>query len=705
MSTEMAVLPALRQELSLLPAPNGDDGAPRWFLFDPVRNAFHLLTRQAVNILGEWKNGPTAETLARLQNTHPDMAANEEMLKDMAEFLFTQKLTEIPPMGDPEIFARQEAATRRPFYEIMIHKYLFFRIPLFQPRKFLKVTTPYLGFLFKTTTWIIIAALGIIGLYFAARQWEQFWATFMYFFTLEGFIFYAITLTIIKALHELGHAFTAHHFGAKVPIIGLAFLVMFPVLYTDTTDAWRLTSRRQRLLIDAGGMITELAIASIAIFLWSFLPDGPARSAAFFAATTSWVLSLMVNLNPCMRFDGYYLLGDFFRVQNMQLSGFELGRWKMREFLFGLGEAKPFSVRPRKEIGLLSYAYVTWVYRFFLFIGIALLVHHLFPKAIGIVLFTVEIIFFIVMPFWREIKHWWSLRMTILSTRRGRTTLALTGAALAIFLIPWQTKISAPAILRPDLQTEIFPISPARIELLHVKTGDAVSKGDRLVSLSSETLKFERAQSVQRLNLLSAQISRHASSLEERRLGATLNDEYTSAKMTLQAIDDELAQLTIYAPHDGIITEIPKEFHRGRYIRLTDRLMRVISPAAQELIALPQEVDAVRLTQNASFTFISDDASLAKVKGRLTALAPTSEAVITEPILTSISGGPLAVHEDKDGQLIANSPVFKVRGTPQSGLGFTRAQRGVVKIKAKPQSPATALWRSIVRVLIRETDF
>jgi len=72
-------------------------------------------------------------------------------------------------------------------------------------------------------------------------------------------------------------------------------------------------------------MIVEFGIACIAIFLWSFLPDGPARSAAFFAATSSWVLSLMVNLNPCMRFDGYYLLSDLCGFQNMQSSGFQLG--------------------------------------------------------------------------------------------------------------------------------------------------------------------------------------------------------------------------------------------------------------------------------------------------------------------------------------------------------------------------------------------
>jgi len=70
-----------------------------------------------------------------------------------------------------------------------------------------------------------------------------------------------------------------------------------------------------------------------------------------------------------------------------------------------------------------------------------------------------------------------------------------------------------------------------------------------------------------------------------------------------------------------------------------------------------------------------------------------------------MTGGPLAVHEDEDGKLIPNSPVFKVRGTPISKIFPARTQRGIVKMDVKAQSPATTLWRSIVRVLIRETDF
>ena len=703
MSADIAVLPALRQELSLIPAPQADDGSPRWFLFDPVRNAFHSLTRRAVDILSNWTAEPVPDALARLQRSHPDI--EEDELKEMSQFLFAQKLTEIPPAGDPESLARQEAAMRKPFHEQLIHKYLFFRIPLFQPHKFLAATAPYLSFMFKKTTWAIITAIGVIGLFFAARQWEQFVATFMHFFTLEGFIFYALTLTIIKVFHELGHAYTARHFGARVPIIGLAFLVMFPVLYTDTTDAWRLTEKRKRVLIDSGGIIVELAIAAIAIFLWSFLPDGPARSAAFFAATTSWVLSLMVNLNPCMRFDGYYLLGDFFGVQNMQAQGFDLGRWKMRETLFGFGLPKPFSVTPRKQFGLLSYAYLTWIYRFFLFIGIALLVHHLFPKAIGIVLFTIEILFFIVAPIWRELKHWWSQRMTILSTKQGLKTLLLTASVLALFFVPWQSTLRAPALMRPVLQTEVFPVSAALIEDIHVQNGDIVEAGAPLMTLSSETLQFNRTQTEQRIAMLKAQLNRQASNLEERRLGATLEDDLKTEILTLKSIDDELKQMSLYAPHSGVISALSPNLHKGRHVTHKDRLMRVVDSDKFELLALPTEDSATRLAQGAEFTFISDDVQASKIKGQLIHLAPTSEAYISESILTSVNGGSLAVNENEDGQLIANIPVFKVRGTPETDRIPTRTQRGIVKIEAKPQSLASALWRSIVRVLIRETDF
>jgi putative peptide zinc metalloprotease protein len=646
----MRLLPALRRELSLLPAPLGDDGTPRWFIFDPVSNKFHVLTRRAVKIISEWRAEPPETAIARLNQNHPELKVDKKTLKDITTFMFRQNLTESPPAGDVNNYSQCEAVSKAPLHERLMHTSLFHRIPLFRPHKFLSATAPYLRFLFTKQCWFIILAIGLIGLIFAARQWEQFLATFLYFFTLEGFVFYALSLTGIKFIHELGHAYTARHFGAHVPIMGIALVLMFPVLYTDTTDAWRITSRRKRALIDAAGMIAEFGIACIAIFLWSFLPDGPARSAAFFAATSSWLLSLMVNLNPCMRFDGYYLLSDLCGFQNMQSSGFALGKWKLRKALWGINQSQPLKTTPLKRTGLLVYAYCTWAYRLFLFTAIGLLLYHIIPKPFGIFISIAIMTLFIGAPIKREVRHWGKNYTTILSNRRGRFSLTCCALLLALFFLPWQSRVTAPALMQPILHTEIFSPRTAHIDHIHVEIGDNVQKGDLLMTLGQ-------------------------------------------------------SRINIYAPHNGIVTELPHDLHAGRYIRKEDPLMRIVSPRAQKLVALPLDIDAARLSDTAPFTFISDDAAAQPIQGRLTHIAPSNEVIITDRLLTSMAGGKLAVNPSQNGELLAHRAIVKIQGQADEGAYLSRAQRGVVKIKAKPQSPAQSLWKSIIRVLIRETDF
>src|SRR5690606_41096448 len=103
--------------------------------------------------------------------------------------------------------------------------------------------------------------------------------------------------------HEFGHAFMAKRAGCRVQSMGLASMVLLPMLYTDVSDAWRVNDRRSRLLIGAGGVLAELLLAVIALLAWSLLPDGPARTAAFMLASATWITTLVINLNPFMRFD------------------------------------------------------------------------------------------------------------------------------------------------------------------------------------------------------------------------------------------------------------------------------------------------------------------------------------------------------------------------------------------------------------------
>ncbi|MEP6343058.1 MAG: HlyD family efflux transporter periplasmic adaptor subunit [Maricaulaceae bacterium] len=628
----------------------------------------------------------------------------------MTDFLYTQNLTLEPPGGETEAFAKREALKRRPFYEILVHRYLFFRIPLFAPDRFLRATYPFIAGLFTKWALIITALIGTVGVYFTLSQWDEFTHTFWHFFTFEGLAFYILALIGIKSLHELGHAYTAHHYGTRVPTLGVAFLVMFPVLFTDTTDAWRLTDKAKRLHIDGGGIIVELILACVFLCLWAFLPDGPMRSLAFFIATTSWAFSLLVNLNPCMRFDGYYLISDFIGVPNLQQKGFELARWHMRETLFSLGKPDPSLEHGAKRVGLLAYAYTTWVYRLFLFIGIALLVHHMFPKAIGIILFSIEIIFFIIRPIVAEFKVWWSLRMDIISQVKARITLGLFVILAIILFYPWAQSISAPARLEPQNYTDVFPPRAAKIDTLNVSNDQYVKAGTPLLSLSSESLEFDLKQSRARLALLDAQIARRNSNLHERQFGTTLDDERLREQATYAGLTAQKEQLQIIAPQAGLVSNLHAHIHAGRTVTLQTPLLRLSDSSRYKLIAFAPELEAGRLRERNSIIFIPDDPSLETVRAEITHHAPTSRAALDEAELTSAYGGKIAIYPDTEKGLIPVNPVYEIwasldasvyEGRPNGG----RTVRGLAKIKGPRESYAQRIGRQILRVLIREGDF
>ena len=350
-------LPPLREDLQLLAGPSRPDGMPTWTIFDPVRNKFFRIDWRAFQLLSNWGLADS-ESLRRHVAATTTVAPNASDVEDLVQFLSANSLTRDPPAGDVDNFVAQYQLSKPNWLRWLLTNYLFVRIPLVRPQPFLDRTARWVEPIFSVTARNLVLFCGVIGLYLVGRQWDVFVASFLHFFNLRGLAFYALALVFVKILHELGHAYTSTRYGCKVATMGVAFLVLFPVLYTDATDAWRLQSRRQRVLIASAGVLTELYVALISTFLWSFVADGVLRSALFVLATTSWIMSLGVNLNAAMRFDGYYILPDFLEIQNLQQRAFAFGRWWLREVLFGLGQPAP-ELQPRwMRRTLIAYAWL-----------------------------------------------------------------------------------------------------------------------------------------------------------------------------------------------------------------------------------------------------------------------------------------------------------------------------------------------------------
>ena len=699
-------LPPLRQDLEIKTTGIDSSGAPMGIIYDPLQQRYFQIDYQTKELLSLWSEGLTVSELAQLANERLGFSVDDQQLAQLLEFVRNSNLADEDRPGGWSDFANREAAGRRSLVARFARNYLFFKVPLLRPQRMLKATVPYLEPLYTWQAVAIVGFIGLIGLYLTSRQWGSFLGTFHEVFSFEGAVYFALSLVLLKSAHELGHALTASRFGCYVPNMGIAFMVMMPLLYTDVTDSWRLSSRRQRLLIGVAGIAVELALACIATFLWVFLPDGSARGIAFMVATTGWVLSIAFNLNPCMKFDGYYLLSDLIEVDNLQPRAFALGRWKVQQILFAPGLEPPELLSRRMRNGLVLYAWSTWVYRLVLFTTIAILVYHFAFKLLGIVLFALEIWYLIALPIVREIAQWRKIAPRIASLRRVAVTAS---AALALFLmlvVPWSTRIEVPAILQAADLVQIYPPSAAKIVSIDAQRGDFVDETTPIIHLHVRDIERNIADTKIKIDITRLRLARTVADRIDREESLVLAHELTSLQTKLHGLEKQNGELIIRSPASGTILELDPDLHPGRWIGKADRLALISAQKQHVVRGYVAERSLYRLTADAEGLFIPDDLTRSSIPVRLESVARSGAASIDIAELASTNGGQIAVRPDSQQRLVPLMAQYLVELAPQ-GLDHPPEQivRGVVELKGAPESFLVLAWRQVSNVLIRESGF
>lgn len=695
-----ATLPLLRQDLQLLEG--GTVGGERaWLIYDPVRHRYFQIDVDAFAILGLWQP-VTLEEFVTDAAVLLGRDVKPAEIEELVQFLFVNNLTDQPIGGDALAYARPLQKHRNSVLKRLLHGYLFFRLPLARPARFLQATMPLAAPLYTWTAFTLVLITTVVGLYLASRQWDVFTATFLDLFSLEGAVLFAVSLAVIKVIHELGHAYTATRWGVRVNTMGIAFMLMMPILYTDVTDAWRLRSRAARLQIAAAGMTVELALAGIATFLWAFLPDGPARSVAFMIATTSWILSLAVNLNPFMRFDGYYLLADAWRMENLQARAFALARWWLRETLFGLGHAPPEDLPKRKRRLVILYGLGVWIYRLVLFLGIALLVYHMFFKVLGVVLFAIEIIWLILMPVFKEIAEWIKMRKEISRAPRAAVTAGIVVVMLTLFFLPWSGTVRVPAVALAGQEYALYPPRPARLVSLNLASGDDIAAGARLAVLHSPDLEHEITKTRLNIALFEARMARIPGDASDRGQREVILQTLVAERAKLQGFMKEKERMVIRAPFPGRLRDQQHALRPGEWVNEERPLARLVRNPGREAEGYVHEDDLWKLARGQSALFVPEDPLLAKRRGRLTEVAAAGSRTIDIAYLASVYGGAVPADRDEDGELRPRSGRYRIR-VDLEGAPLDRAVRGTLHLEGRPESLAAAFWRRLLQVLVRES--
>ena len=306
--------------------------------------------------LGE--NAPTQEEVIRLlSQLHAVNALQTDVVPDTAEML---------KRFEKQRYGKIKQNLRSP---------LFMRFSLLDPERilnlFLPLVRPVFGW-FGAIIWLAVVGYGV---YLAGLHWSQLTENITdRVLAPSNLVILWLTFPFLKAFHEFGHAFAVKVRGGEVHEMGIMLLVFNPIPYVDASAASAFRNRRARALVGAAGMIAELFIAALALWLWTSVEPGPVRAVAFNVILIAGVSTLLFNGNPLLRYDAYYILSDLLEIPNMGPRGIRYIGYLFQRYLLLAKDAEPPFSAPGERVWFVIYTIAAFFYRIFIFTSIILFV-------------------------------------------------------------------------------------------------------------------------------------------------------------------------------------------------------------------------------------------------------------------------------------------------------------------------------------------
>ncbi|MNR86916.1 Peptidase family M50 [compost metagenome] len=231
------------------------------------------------------------------------------------------------------------------------------RVPLHDPSRLLDLSEPAGRFFFSRSGFACIASLIVLALAILSMHAGTLGTLILGNLGhrwVGGIGSFLLAYLLCSTVHEYGHAMACRAFGGKVQRMGVMLYLFFPMAYCDVSDAHRFPEKWKRLVVSAAGIYFQLMLAALAGLAWAWLslPEAAELVLAQMVAITA--ISTLANLNPLLKFDGYYMLADWLEIPNLRPRAFAM--------IDGLAKGLPASgdLRERRAFlwyGLLGGAY------------------------------------------------------------------------------------------------------------------------------------------------------------------------------------------------------------------------------------------------------------------------------------------------------------------------------------------------------------
>ncbi len=563
------------------------------------------------------------------------------------------------PISDPEKlferYTRKQQRKKTGWLRMLVH----FKIPLWDPDRFLGRTLNYIGWLFSRGGVALWCGLLMLTVYSC-------WGHFGEMFQEAGNLLEPgnlpvlwLALVVLKAMHEFGHAYACKRLGGEVPEMGLVFILSTPCAYVDAGASWKFSSKWHRIFVGLAGMYIESFVAALFAIVWVSTPPGLLHDVALNVLVLASLATVLFNINPLMRFDGYFIMADLVGVPNLrERSTGELKRRAKKTFL-RIGEP------PSTDQILHRHLYTTYgvgavVYKVFLAVSIAALLIAKWP-VVGVMVGLAFAWTGLATPVTKLLDYLWRDEETEPVRYRARLLalgLILAGPGLLPF-VPVSFQVVLPGVLEPDsFQLVRAPVDGFVTDVL-VEDGDIVRKGDQLLVMDHPDLRVQHMLAVQEqkaeeARLLTVELTDQAqASVHRARLG------YLRSQAVAMA--ENLTAMDVRAGTFGVVASPRTTRLRGRYVNRGDPLLEIHSGRYLVHVVLAEDVlerAELKVGGDADLRWSSSpDRSVTARIIRILPLASRSEIPVA---LTMEAGEGVYASQDEQGRVRADRPYVHV---------------------------------------------
>src|SRR5437660_1076701 len=227
---------------------------------------------------------------------------------------------------------------------------LYCRFKVFDPCQILKRLVSRTGFFYTPYFCVLSAAMILTAAGVTITHWSEFREELPRLYTSWASVAAVLFLNfLVVGAHEFGHGLTCTRFGGEVHEMGCALIFLQPAFYCNVSDAWLFPEKSKRLWVGFAGPYFELFLWALATLVWR-LTDAQTwiNYLALIVMASSGVKTLL-NFNPFIKLDGYYLLSDYLEIPNLRRKSFRyVGQLIKRLFGFAPPPAEEVSPRTRR---------------------------------------------------------------------------------------------------------------------------------------------------------------------------------------------------------------------------------------------------------------------------------------------------------------------------------------------------------------------